>query len=255
MSTTAASLSPAELTDQVLQTLERAPQPLTFFQIQRGLPRPYQNRTDELRQCLQEQVSQGRIHEFPPYRSKAPRFWTRDPEQHARLVIVEVLNEQAATQRQLLLKVRKRLQGLPDERLRQLLSEMLLDGRVRKLPPRMGGRANLLSTQQPQPRDYLAPVFQTLAGTLREVFKRLESEGVGRESFVRQAEEMWRTMPWDQLTQEEAEDLSSPTAPPTETPESEPFAPSAGGSEARQAGPEAEPAPASEPPAAEMPPS
>jgi hypothetical protein len=240
MSTTTASVSPAELTEQVLQTLERAPQPLTFFQIQRSLPRPFQSHTDELRQCLREQVAQGRLHEFPPYRSKAPRFWTRDPEQHARVVIVEALNEQAVTQRELLLKVQRRLQGLPEGRLRQLLAQMLLDGQVRKLPPRIGGRANLLSAREPQPGEYLAPVFATLLGTLREVYKRLESEGVSRERFLQEADALWQAMPWDRLA-EEPRPRRRVARPPAEIPESSPSEPPAASAEASQPPPEAQP--------------
>jgi hypothetical protein len=201
MSPTTPSVTSAELTEQVLQTLERASQPLTYFQVQRHLPRSYQDRTDEIRQSLQELATQGRIHEFAPYLSKAPRFWTRHPEQHAQVVIVEVLTEQAATQRELFLKIRRRLQGFSDERLRELLARMLLDGHVRKLPPRLGGRANLLSARAPQPRDYLEPLFRAFFDTLREVSKRLESEGVERETFLRETEAMWRAMPWDLLSE------------------------------------------------------
>jgi hypothetical protein len=114
-------------------------------------------------------------------------------------VIVEMLTEQARTQRELLLKIRKRLQGVPEEQLRQLLAQMLLEGHVRKLPPRLGGRSNLLSAREPQPRDYLAPVFEALFDTLGEVCKRLESEDISRETFVREAEALWRALPWDQL--------------------------------------------------------
>jgi hypothetical protein len=201
MSPTAPSVASAELTEPVLQVLERASHPLTFFQLQRRLPRPYQGRTDEIRQVLHELASQGRIHEFAPYRSKAPRFWTRHPEQHARAAIVEVLDEQAVTQRELFRKLRRRLQGVADARLRELLSQMLLDGQVRKLPPRPGGRDNLLSAREAQPRDYLEPVFRTFFDALREVSKRLESEGVDRETFLREAETMWRAMPWDRLAE------------------------------------------------------
>jgi hypothetical protein len=174
MSSTTPSITSAELTEQVLQTLERARQPLTFFQVQRSLPRSYQDRTDEIRQSLHELASQGRIHEFAPYRSKAPRFWTRHPEQHARDVIGDLLAERAATQRELFLKIRRRLQGFSDAQLRDLLARMLMDGHVRKLPPRLGGRSHLLSTRELQPRDYLEPVFRSLFDTKREVSKRLE---------------------------------------------------------------------------------
>lgn len=216
MSPTTTSVAPAELTDRVLQALSQAPQPLTFAQIQRGLPRPYQNRADEIRQCLQDLASQGRIHEFAPYRSKTPRFWTRHPEQHARLVIVEVLDEQAATQRELFLKIRRRLQGFSDGRLREMLTQMLLDGHIRKLPPRLGGQANLLSAHAPQPRDYLEPVFRTFFDTLGEVSKRLESEGVNRETFVQEAEALWRALPWDRLS-EPSTPRRRAAQPPAET--------------------------------------
>jgi hypothetical protein len=199
MDSTAMSVS-ADLTEQVLRTLERARQPLTFFQIQRGLPRPYQKRTDEIRQCLEEQKLQGRVCEYPPYRSKAPRFWTRPPEQFARAVMTEVLDQRPCTQRELFLKIRGRLQGIPDGRLHELLAQMLLEGPIRKLPPRVGGRASLLCARSPQPCEYLAPVFSTLFDTLFEVFKRLETEGVDRDPFLQEAESMWRAMPWDRLS-------------------------------------------------------
>lgn len=225
MDTTATSVSSAEMTDRVLQTLEQASQPLTIAQIQRHLPRPMQEREDELRQCLQDLVSQGRLHQFAPYRSKTPRFWTRNPEQHARATILEVLNEQAVTQRELFLKVSRRLQGQPEGWLQQLLSQMLLDGQIRKLPPRPGGHANLLSSREPQPRDYLAPVFHSLFGSLREVFKRLESEGISRERSLQEANALWQAMPWDRLSEEpspepgESEEMAempreAPTSPP-----------------------------------------
>ena len=204
MDPTATTAAPADLTERVLQTLQNAPQPLTFFQIQRGLPRPEQDRTDEIRQSLHELASQRRIHEFPPYRSREPRYWTRDVEQHARIVIVEMLHEQAATPRELLLRVRRRLQGLPDDKLRQIVSQLLSDGQLRKLPPRPGGRANLLSAREPEPRDYLRPVFRALIRALGDVYKRLESEGVSRERFQQEAEALWQALPWDRLTIEPA---------------------------------------------------
>lgn len=228
MDTTATSISSAELTDRVLQTLEQAQQPLTIAQIQRHLPRPMQEREDDLRQSLQELVSQGRLHQFAPYRSKTPRYWTRNPEQHARATILEVLNEQAVTQRELFLKVSRRLQGQPEGWLQQLLAQMLLDGQIRKLPPRPGGHANLLSAREPQPRDYLAPVFHSLFGSLREVFKRLESEGISRERSLQEANALWQAMPWDRLSDEPSEEMGempetpveamAPPSPPPPTP-------------------------------------
>jgi hypothetical protein len=247
--TATTTAAPAELTDLVLQTLERAPQPLTFFQVQRALPRPYQDRTEEIRQSLHELASQGRIHEFPPYRSKAPRFWTRDVEQHARAVIVEVLTEQAATQRELLLRIRRRLQGVSDGNLRQMLSQMLLDGVLRKLPPRPGGRSNLLSAREPEPREYLRPIFRALAGTLGQVYKRLESEGISRERFQQEAEALWQAMPWDRLTVEpEPRRRAAP-------PEAPPFEPAAAATEVNvPAAAEAAPPPADNNPPPETPP-
>ncbi len=237
MNPTATTAAPADLTERVLQTLERAPQPLTFFQIQRGLPRPEQGRTDEIRQCLQELLSQGRIHEFPPYRSREPRYWTRDVEQHARGVIVEMLTEQAATPRELLLRVRRRLQGLPDDKIRQMLSQMLSDGQLRKLPPRPGGRANVLSAREAEPRDYLRPVFRALTRALADVYKRLESEGVSRERFQQEAEALWQALPWDRLTIE-----PTPRRRRAAQPQEMPFEPAAAATDVN-------------PPAAEMPPS
>jgi hypothetical protein len=240
MENTATSVASTELTEQVLSVQERATHPLTFFQIQRRLPRPFQDRTEELRQVLQELTSQGRLHEFAPYRSKAPRYWTREPQQFARVVIEEILTEQARTQRELLLKIRNRLHGVPEDQLRQLLAQMLLEGRVRKLPPRLGGRSNLLSARESQPRDYLASVFDTLFDTLGEVAKRLESEGIRRETFRQEAEAMWRALPWDRLGEPRAPRRRA--AAPAATDGTTPFEPAAAATEvtpgAQESGPE-----------------
>jgi hypothetical protein len=191
-SSTVVSITPAEVADAVLKAFERAECPLTLPQLQRRLPRPYQRRMDDVRQAVNDYLAQGRLHQFAPYKTKGPRFWNRPLEDLARAVIVQVLGTQALTQRELLLKVQARLQGLEADRVCEVLGQMVDEGQVRKLPPRPGGRNNLLGSGTPQPRDYLAPVFRAFTRSLDRVLLRLESEGVSREDALRVAENLWR---------------------------------------------------------------
>src|SRR5437763_2028165 len=83
MSGTATSVSPAEMAEVVRKALERADQPLTLAQIERGLPRPLQKKPDELRRCVEGLTAQKRAYEGPPYRSKSPRFSLRSASEQA----------------------------------------------------------------------------------------------------------------------------------------------------------------------------
>jgi hypothetical protein len=191
MSGTATSVSPAEMAEVVVKALERAEEPLTLAKIERGLPRPFQKKPEELRRCVEELTAQRRAYQCPPYRSKSPRFSIRSPEEQARTAITSVLAGGALTRAALLRKAKGNAKGLAEARLREGLEQLLQEGVVRKLPPKLGGRDNLLATGPAPARDYLLPVFHRLANNMRDVLKKLVDDGTPREAVLREAALVW----------------------------------------------------------------
>jgi hypothetical protein len=191
MSGTATSVSLAEMAEVVRKALERAEEPLTLAMIERGLPRPFQKRPEELRRCLEELTTQKRAYQCPPYRNKSPRFSLRSPEEQARTALMKVLVGEALTRGDLLRKAKATAKGLAEARLREALEQLLQEGLVRKLPPKLGGSSNLLGTGAVRPRDYLRPELKKLAGALTKLLPRLETEGVSREAVLGEATRMW----------------------------------------------------------------
>jgi hypothetical protein len=181
------------MADVVLKALERAPQPLSAYQLQSHLPSPYKRKRDEIRQCLGELTAQGKIHELPPYKSSLPRFWTRGLEQLARDEIVQMLGARPRTRTALLQAIKARVKGLSESRFAQVLDQAISDGQVRKLPPQVGSRGHLLGVAAPQPDVYLVPLFENrILRGLEKVFRKLESEGVSQERILETAAGLWQ---------------------------------------------------------------
>src|SRR5438477_4999731 len=128
MSGTATSVSPAEMAEVVRKALERAEEPLTLAQIERGLPRPFQKKPEELRRCVDELTAQKQAYQCPPYRSKSPRFSLRSPVEQARTAVTQVLAGGALTQAELLRKAKASAKGLSEARLREAVEQLLQEG-------------------------------------------------------------------------------------------------------------------------------
>jgi hypothetical protein len=189
MESTTATTPATELTAAVLEVLQRKDQPMTASQVRDSLPRRFREQGADIGRCLEDLAYQGRLHTWPAFRSKAPRYATRAMDNAARASITQLLSQQAFTRSELILAVSREVPGLPQERAGQLLDEMLSGGQVRKLPPRLGGTNHLLGT--PHPRSYLAPLFENLAKSLERLFPRLESEGVSRMQVLEEAKILW----------------------------------------------------------------
>jgi hypothetical protein len=89
----------------------------------------------------------------------------------------------------LIVAVCRALPGLPAPRCGQTLDQILGEGQVRKLPPRLGGSSHLLGTLQPGA--YLAPLFDSLGKSLARLLPRLESEGLARTDVLQEASSLW----------------------------------------------------------------
>jgi hypothetical protein len=179
-----------ELPAAVLEVLDRKGQPMTASQVRDNLPRRFREQMGDIGRCLEDLASQGRLHTWPAFRSKAPRYATRPMDEAARGTLKQLLEQQAFTRSELVLAVCREVPGLPQERCGKLLDEVLANGQVRKLPPRLGGTSHLLGT--PHPRAYLAPLFDSLGKSLQRLFPRLETEGVSRAQVLQEASSLWQ---------------------------------------------------------------
>jgi hypothetical protein len=200
MDSSTATTPTTELTAAVLEVLDRKGQPMTASQVRDSLPRRFREQIADIGRCLEDLAGQGRLHAWPAFRSKAPRYATRAMDEAAHAVLTQLLGQQAFTRPELILAVCREVPGLPQERCGQILDQVLTTGQVRKLPPRLGGTNHLLGT--PHPRAYLAPLFDNLGKSLARLFPRLETEGVSRSQVLEEANALW--LETVQLAEQEA---------------------------------------------------
>src|SRR5260370_33619679 len=81
------------LADALIAALEHASEPLAATKLAQIIPLPYKKQKSRFESILQELVAQGRVHGFPPFRSRQPRYWTRDQDHYARVLILNLLVE------------------------------------------------------------------------------------------------------------------------------------------------------------------
>jgi hypothetical protein len=211
-------VSPAELADAVLDVLTRKGPALTVSQVRDNLPRRCRLPNTEITRCLEGLVAERKVYSWPPYRSQSPRFGAQPMEACARATMQRLLSEDAFTPHELIGEVREEVPGLPEDKCKQILDEVLAGGQVRKLPPRLGSTSNLLGT--PTPLSYLLPLFDVMLKNLKNLYVRLESEGVPRARVLEEAKKLWQ-----KVASEAEKDLgSTPGAEPAEPEKESPSA-------------------------------
>jgi hypothetical protein len=208
MDTTATTPTGVDVPAVVLEVLQReGQQALTPSQVRSQLRRHHLD-VEEVRRGLETLASQGKIQAWPAYRSKTPRYAVQTMQDAARDVFVRMLGEDAFTRPELVSAVRREIGALEPAQAEQILDQLLSGGKVRKLPPRLGGTANLLGT--PTARSYLQPLFANLGRSLGKLFPRLESEGVSPTAVLEEARRLWE----EALRQAESEETSQTEAAP-----------------------------------------
>ncbi len=151
----------------VIKALDQTMQPVTANRIRELLTGPFKVSEERLTQLLEEQVSAGRIHRFAPSgRSKQPRYWSRNIEDYAREQMLALLGQRPQTQSEILRKLKTKLAGYGEEKLKGILSRLVGDKDAQHLPPLIGGRAARYGTKPPDPRDYLEDAFAKLSKKL-----------------------------------------------------------------------------------------
>jgi hypothetical protein len=160
----------ADVVEVLIRALDREDEPLSALQIRRKLSGPYKLKPEQLGQILEEEVDSGKIHRFSPYRSKSPRYWTRDPDQYARAMILKMLGKRPQPQNELLSGLKASLRGYSEDRLRQSIQALKTEGQIRELPHFVRSRAaRRLSLQPPDPREYLRDAIDWIAKELKGV--------------------------------------------------------------------------------------
>jgi hypothetical protein len=134
MSTThPATADRADIVEVLIRALDREDAPLSANQLRSKLAGPYKLKVEQLGQILEEEAASGKIHRFSPYRSKFPRYWTRDPDQYARAMVMKVLEKRSQPQSELLRGLKTSLVGYSQDRLRHVIQELKADGQIREL--------------------------------------------------------------------------------------------------------------------------
>jgi hypothetical protein len=192
-----------EVVEVLLKALDRAEEPVTAKSLRDCLTGPYKLPPDQLDQQLEELVARRRIYRFEPYKSRSPRYWGRDHDHYATWLIEKKLSETSATWSELKKALKNPLKGFREERLRHLQKEMLEYGKIQKLPPFIGARADRFSTYPSDPRDYVEDA-------LKKIKAKLAKSGVTSDQVDKAALELLGAP-------EKAQD-SSATSPPMEQP-------------------------------------
>ncbi len=190
-----ASGTEAELAEVLVAALDRAEEPLAVTKLGKLLPTPFKKANKSFDAILNELANQGRIHRFHPFRSgKKPRFWTRTASHYARELIVQLVAKKGPSRpNELWTPIHSRLKDWPKEQFTELLPSLLQEGRIRELPPLPGTKVKRLSVHPPNPREYLAKVFEkSVAKPLRKIFDLLREEGVPPFELKKDANAIWQ---------------------------------------------------------------
>jgi hypothetical protein len=159
------AVAAAAESNDFLAALHEEPRPVTVKELHRKLAG--QNKLSEalLAERLQELTAAGRVYQFSY--GKSNLYWTRSREHYAREVIMQTLAAAPRTQAELLRSVKARLRDLPEERRKQIIRQLKEERQVQELPPLIGSRTKRLSTQAPDPSDYLSDAVEKISRKLK----------------------------------------------------------------------------------------
>jgi hypothetical protein len=167
------SVSPAsdntELVELMRRVLQLSDGPRSVAQIVRDMPKSLRVRPEVAESLLVEEVTAGRLYEYPKIRNKA-QFWFRSPLEFARSLILSKLQGAPVTRTDALKVIKgKAFEGLPKQVREQLFDDLLREGALYQHPPFIGtGRAPKpkFGSRSPAPSDYLRDAIRKVAEVL-----------------------------------------------------------------------------------------
>jgi hypothetical protein len=182
------------LADALVAALRHANEPLAATKLAQIIPLPYKKQKSRFESILQELVAQGRVHAFPPFWSRQPRYWTKDQDHYARALILNLLAEKGPSRPAEVEKpIKSRLKSWPKERLTGLRRLLIREGKIRELPPLGRTTVRRLSLKPPEPHEYLEKLFAlSLVKPLAKVIGQLHQVGVAPEQLLADANAVWQ---------------------------------------------------------------
>jgi hypothetical protein len=133
------------------------------------MPKSLRVRPEVAESLLGEEVTAGRLYEYPKIRNKA-QFWVRSPLEFARSLILSKLQGAPVTRTDALKVIKgKAFDGLSKQVREQLFDELFREGALYQHPPFIGaGRAPKpkFGSRRPAPSDYLRDAIRKVAVVL-----------------------------------------------------------------------------------------
>jgi hypothetical protein len=144
-----------------LEAMQRADEPFTARELISRLIVPLKFTEEEFAEILNESVSAGTLHVFPPKSAKSkPRYWNCDPLEFGRLAILKTLDARGP---QSAAKLKKSVKGLSEVEFQQILQSAIASGDVWRHPALGKSNKELVGRRPPSPEPYLRDVGNQLA--------------------------------------------------------------------------------------------
>ena len=169
----------ADLIDVTLKALAQAPKPITAAAVRKGLSGPFRRPEPEVAALLERMAAAGQAFSYPPARGK-PTYSNRSPDDFARRECLAALKAKPLAADQLDKKVAKAAPGCPEARRKQIVAELLREGRLFRLPKAPRAKHESYSLRPADPREHLKKPLEGVA----QAIDQLAACGVSRQTAL-----------------------------------------------------------------------
>lgn len=195
-----------ELTEVVLETLRRSASPLSPSQIEQQLGKRFRRPRAELETLLASLVETGSVSRFSRLRGSW-RFWTQPIEEYIDAELRRVMADRPKTRSDVLKAVKKRLEGVSEDRIGERIRELAKAGVLQEWPTVLGGRSRLFSARQVEPDFYVGDA-------LSKLIEKLSKAGLSSQAVLEAA----RTEIERQVTRQTGIPADEPASIPSDEP-------------------------------------
>ena len=160
--------------------LDLAPHPLSARKVQAQWPGPSRPSLDRVEELLSWQVAAGKTYRYAtPGAADPPRYWTRDPRELTRGVVLELLATRWLTLPELKRRLKSPLRGVSERLQLEVIRQLQREERLHQWPPLLGTRSPLYSCLTPHPEPYLMDALSRVAGKLSLSRAEIEQATLG----------------------------------------------------------------------------
>jgi hypothetical protein len=147
-----------------IRALQQSAQPLTVAKLAKAIPKSALKSKKDLPELLEQMVRAGQIRS---HKARSSVYWLPSLEEQASERILEALNEIPLTQTDLKSKLRSLLIGWPQTKRDEMLTRLMKEKRVYKVPPLTGKAALLSARAEAAPEDYIRLALQLAVARLK----------------------------------------------------------------------------------------